>query len=218
MVGGKKMADREYLGYFHDGSWVGAGEEYEVYVDEDGVLRLERCLSFQGRWNELMPFRYKFGKKYFGDEKFLVGLKSEAISKLVMKCNGKKEQEIAEIIGKFRDKRDLYKSCNSVQWEEWVNLRNKFNWFVIGLDRDIDVYGEGFSVRVLFRTDISFEDRKRFLKENRMEFLLWVIGEVSNSKRMVKKIGDISFYKPVEIINLRMPEVEVKFEVKGEAA
>lgn len=34
----------------------------------------------------------------------------------------------------------------------------------------------------------------------------------------MKKIGDIGFYKPVEIVTLRIPETETKFEAKGELA
>ena len=42
--------------------------------------------------------------------------------------------------------------------------------------------------------------------------------ELAESKSVRRKIGDMRFYRPVEIINLRANEVEVKFEPKKEVA
>lgn len=216
------MAVKENLGYWHCGRWVYSSgdlveEDYNVYIDEDGILRMEECGRFYCQWSDLLPFKYAFGKR-FGDEKFLIGVKSDFISRVLKECCGKSEAEVYEIIEKYRGKREAHRNRDSAVQKEWEKLREKFDGVVIGIDSTIDVYGNGFSVRVLFGSDVTFVGRKKFLQENRVEFLKWVISDISKSKKITKRIGDIRFYKPVEIINLRVPEVEVKFEVKGDVA
>ena len=40
--------------------------------------------------------------------------------------------------------------------------------------------------------------------------------EIPYYQKIMKKIGDLKFYKPVEIIVLRSNELDIKFEVKGD--
>ena len=106
---------------------------------------------------------------------------------------------------------------NSDERKRWCSLNSESRLHIIGLDRSfIDVYPTGFSVRLLLRTSKSFDEQKKFLKENRKDILKYVMNEIQYSKKIMKRIGDLKFYKPVEIILLRTNEVDIKFEVKGE--
>ena len=96
------------------------------------------------------------------------------------------------------------------------DLNNRFkNNIIIGLENEIDVFETGFSVRVLCNSQTTQQKRKKFLEENKREFLIWIIEAIQEKKRITNKIGDVCFYEPTEIIFLKIPEVEIKFEVKG---
>ena len=131
-------------------------------------------------------------------------------------CCGKSVEEAKEIARRYAGKRYERKAKEEEGQAKWEALRKKFSGYVIGLDHEADVFDAGFSVRVLFRPSSSFAERRAFLKENRIEFVRWVVHECGNDYWIKKRIGDIRFYKPVEMVALRAPEVEVKFEVKRE--
>ena len=136
----------------------------------------------------------------------------------LFEADGKTVEEVCEIAQKRVEAREARNAEYYEKRRRWKKLREKFDGVVIGIDSKIDVYDVGFSVRVLFGSDITFAGKKKFLAENRVEFVKWVMHELTENKAARRKIGDIRFYKPVEIINLRAREVEVKFEVKGEVA
>ena len=107
---------------------------------------------------------------------------------------------------------------NSDERKRWLTLNSESRLHVVGLDRRfIDIFPTGFSVRLLLRTSNSFDDQKKFIQGNRKDILKYVMNEIQYSKKIMKKIGDLKFYKPVEIILLRTNEVDIKFEVKGES-
>lgn len=199
---------RKLIGYW-DGGWKRGS--YEVYV-QNGELLLEKTVT--AKWYNNSGFKRDFGELYFEDPEFLIGTSTEFVHKLLMECNGKDEKEIMEIVKKCKDKREENLTSDYRRQKEWEKLREKFDGIVIGVDREIDVYDSGFSVRVLFGSDVTFVGRRQFLTENKKEFVRWVMNEIRNSKYLSRMIGDIKYYKPVEIINLRAHEVEVKFEVK----
>ena len=203
---------RELIGYWEGGYRLGS---YEVYI-QNGKLSLEKKKPFT--WYNNIGFKRDFGNLLFGDKEFLVGTSTEFVHKILLECNGKDKKGIEEIAKKYKDKREANRTSDFRKQKEWEKLRDKFDGIVIGVDSQIDVYESGFSVRVLFSSDVTFGGRKQFLFENKIEFVKWVMREIENSKVMTRRIGDMKFYKPVEIINLRVHEVEVKFEVKNEVA
>ena len=198
---------RELIGYWDGGYRAG---KYAVYLD-DGVMFVNKEYV-NVSWN--LDFKREFGKRFFGDSEFLVGVVSEYVTGILFECDGKDENGVHEVIEKYKGKRDERRALWFKRQKEWEKLREKFDGIVIGVDSEIDVYDSGFSVRVLFSSDVTFAGRRQFLTENKKEFVRWVMNEIRNSKYLSRRIGDIKFYKPVEIINLRAHEVEVKFEVK----
>jgi len=199
----------ECIGYWDGGYRIGS---YAVCLD-NGIMFVKRDYS-RNAWADRIDFKREFGKRYFGDPEFLIGTNNEYVSGILFECDGKDEDGVREVIRKYKDRREGYRTSEYRKRKEWEKLREKFDGIVIGIDSKIDVYGSGFSVRVLFGSDVSFGGKKKFLAENRIEFVRWVIHELSESKSAMKKIGDMRFYRPVEIINLRAQEVEVKFEIK----
>lgn len=188
-----------------------------VYVDERGDIRVRpQTGAVYGRGP--VEFKRAFGERYFGDCSFLVGVDGEYVDRILRECDGKTEDEVVKVCEKYRAMRNERKTEREKETEKWRKLREKFDGVVIGLDSKIDVYDAGFTVRVLFGSDIAFAGKKKFVAENRTEFLKWVMHELSESKRAMRKIGDMRYYRPVEIVVLRSSEVEVKFEVKKEVA
>lgn len=185
-------------------------QDYEIVID-DGVMVL---IPSYGAWERRVDFKRAFGKRFFGDSEFLIGCIGEFVDKIILECDGKDLDGVHKVAEKYLAKRREKRTRDFSEKAKWSELKDRFDGVVIGIDKNIDVYGTGFSVRVVFSSDVSFKDRAAFLKENRADFVRWVMKEISDSKKIVGKIGDIRFYKPVEIVNLRAHEVEVKFEVK----
>ena len=207
------MLNRETIGFWSEDS----GEEYieyKLYV-LDGIFRMEKTdyLVIRIGGTETRCKR-ELGKRYFGDERFLIGVRSDLVTRIIREFNGKSEDEVMEIAKRYIDKREEHRTKELESLQKWERLRKKFGGLVIGTEKKVDVYENGFSVRVLFNSNMTFDDRMSFIKENKCAFMKWIMKEVSENKIAIRKIGDIRFYKPVEIINLRANEVEVKFEVK----
>ena len=205
----------EWIGY-----WNGWRRDryfaYEVKI-EDGVFKVECQFNKRGYnfgHEDELDFKRAFGVRFFGDSEFLIGVYNDYVTNFLFRCNGKSEDEVMRICADHRKAREAKRAEVAEKREKWSELREKFDGVVIGVDGKIDVYGNGFSVRVLFSSDVTFEGRKRFLSENKVEFVRWVMHEIGQSKAMARRIGDMRYYRPVEIINLRAHEVEVKFEVK----
>ena len=197
---------------------VGRYDTKQTFFFEDGVFGYEYDIHSRRRlsYRDKMDFKRAIGGRLFGDTEYLIGLTDDFMDRVIKECVGKTEEEIARVTGRYRTYREIRRAERDKGFEKWAELREKFGGVVIGIDSEIDVYDVGFSCRVLFNTDLSFSERGKFLRENRVEFVRWVMSEISDSKGIKRKIGDIRFYRPVEMVNLRMNEVEVKFEVKKE--
>lgn len=154
----------------------------------------------------------KLSAELFSDEKYLDHVDDDAILRLMKNVERVGAEKAA---AQFRQRRDKRVAQLEREKQRWEALREKFNGIVIGLDNELDMYGDGFSVRVLMNSSLSFTERKSFVKENRAEFVSWVMHELMESAKTAKRIGDIRFYRPVEMTVLRAAEVELKFEVKA---
>lgn len=98
---------------------------------------------------------------------------------------------------------------------QFEKMDDQFQEYVVGLANDIDIYSSGFSVRVLLASYHSFDERRLFVKSHKMDLTRWTMWRITENYKMMKKIGSLDFYKPVEIVTLRNPEVEIKFQVKN---
>lgn len=101
----------------------------------------------------------------------------------------------------------------------WLALSDEAKHYIVCIDRNYkDICPTGFSVRLLLKSDKSFQEQKQFVKTHRKDILQYVMNEIPHTKKIMRRIGDLKFYKPVEIILLRSNELDIKFEVKGELA
>jgi len=117
-------------------------------------------------------------------------------------------RRLAERLHKRREKREKFLA-------QFEKMDDQFQEYVVGLANDIDIYSSGFSVRVLLASYHSFDERRLFVKSHKMDLVRWAMWQIAENYRMMKKIGSLDFYKPVEVVTLRNPEVEIKFQVKN---
>lgn len=190
-------------------SWGEYLNDYRERYWEKGTVRRrgdDGCY-----WDVDTRAKRNLSLKLFGDEFYLDYVAPEVIDRLLARV---RDKGVEKATACFRQRREERAKKMEIEKQRWTNLREKFNGIVISMDSKIDVYSDGFSVRVLLNSETSFAERKSFLKENRAEFLKWLMYELSQNVKTSRRIGDIGFYKPVEMTLLRAPEVEVKFEVK----
>ncbi len=80
-------------------------------------------------------------------------------------------------------------------------------------EKTINQWNNGFSIRVICCHD-SFENRKDFVEYEKPALIKAVCDAIQKSPRIIRKIGDISYYQATEIIALQRPEIEIIFESK----
>lgn len=191
---------------------------YRFVIDDSGFRIVCRIGHDGSGYYEDIERKRKIGRILIGDDSFFMHCKDEYIWKILRCLDGLGLDEANEFVENLVREREDKKREEILEREKYQKIREKFSGYVIGIDKEIDVFQTGFSVRVLFKSDESFENRKRFVKENTKEFVKYVIGELEDSKKVTNRIGDMKFYKPVSIVTLRSAEVEVKFEVKRDIA
>lgn len=193
------------------GSTRGESGIYGVY-SEDGRFGVERIVGVttERGFGEYKEIKFSLGERYLGDRDFFKGVDYYAVLKFIFDMVGKSEEEVREAMFERKDKREERKKVGDEQKSDWEQLKERFGGIVIGLDKKIDSYDDGFSVRVLLRSGTTYKERKEFVHEKKKDMLRWIMEELKDNKKVV----DIRFYKPVEICVLRVPEVDVKFELK----
>ena len=186
------------------------------YGVKDGCLRKIEVPA--GRYNRLWFSEYKdkieewlesFGYDYKAfDYKFI---RNTVLDPFVDRPIEEAEENIKVLADRLRKRREKNKRL----LEHWKEMDEIFDGCVVGLGKEIDVYSSGFSVRVLLSSSRSFEERRAFIKAHKVELVRWTMYQISESGKMMNAIGSLDFYRPVEIITLRNPEVEIKFQVKN---
>lgn len=195
-------------------NWADGWEKYrddycKQYWKEHGVRYWKEV---DCNWAVRAMAKRALSKELFDDEFYIYCIADDVIDRLFTRIS---EDGVEKATSQFRQRREENRKKLEIERQRWDNLREKFGGIVISMDSKIDIYSTGFSVRVLLNSETSFAERKKFLKENRTEFLKWLMYELMRNVKTSRRIGDISFYKPVEMTLLRVPEVEVKFEVKA---
>lgn len=116
---------------------------------------------------------------------------------------------------RIRNKKELERAENSKKRLANASLPDGL---VLGLAKEIDVCESGFSVRVLLSSSLTFEQHKKLVKDNKAKICKWAMTEITERKSMLKAVGSMTFYKPVEMTILRSCEIEIKFEDKDTTA
>ena len=101
-----------------------------------------------------------------------------------------------------------------IRAQQWEDLRARFDKYITGIDRNyINIHPTGFSVRIHMKT-APIEERKSYVEKNRKDILIWCTGKIAEVRGFMRKIGDLSYYTPTEIVVLQSGEMEVFYEVK----
>ncbi len=111
-------------------------------------------------------------------------------------------------------KRSQSRESPAVSRVKWVNQRDRFDGWIIGIDKQyFNMHSTGSSVCILLKSSEKNE-RAAFVKENCKDILSWCTEEIPSQPRIMKKIGSIDYYNPTEITLLANNEIEVFYEVK----
>lgn len=192
------------------GVWSRRYFGYAVFM-ENGVMHTE----FEWRESEShLSFKKKFGKRFFNDESFWVGISYDVFETFLLSCDGMSEAQIIERAKAWLKKREERREAERKKTEPWRSLSEGLREVVIGVDKSVDVFNTGFNVRVICNSAATVEERKKSVRVSQSEFLRYVMFEVAKNRNAMSKLGDIRFYRPVEIVYLSSPQIEVKFEVK----
>ena len=187
--------------------WEGHRRESRTYYFDNGIVAFESGVDDWGNNSDTL--------RWFKSLGYDSVLAADRVDRILARCVGKGKDAVEDVVlgyaKRLRDRRDHKKKT----WDEWGELRDRFGGNVIGLEKEIDIYESGFSVRVLLSSSKTMDERRKFLRDNREDFVRYVMDEVGKNKRVMGRIGDIRFYKPAELIIMRVPVVEVKFEVKN---
>lgn len=203
----------KYLFDGNDGNklFVDSDNNILYYLDND-VIKTESVnyvLSHDFRKNWARQRKSIIGKIFFGDEEYFRTSTFKYISGFLKECSGKSVEVARKHASEILAKKEA-----GQYGQEWIDTRRRFGGMVIGIDSNIDVFPTGFSVRCLLNSGHDFSARRDFVRENGKELVKYVREEVGKARWAMKKIGDLRFYRVSEVTVLRVPEVELKFEVK----
>ena len=67
----------------------------------------------------------------------------------------------------------------------------------------------GFAVRMMVKATVPVNEQRAFVEKKREDILLWIIDEIMRTPVLLKKIGDLEYFKPTEVILLQNNEMEV---------
>lgn len=204
---------------------------FSIYYSDNGYLR--NIIAFPTKLEAVVEMTERLNKKhdefietYVGNTiDSFVSIQKHDISKFLDSAAAYNGENLlcSEIRNEFKTyfNKNLCGRgyINKDEKTRWLALSDEAKHYIISVDRNhTDICPTGFSVRLLLKSDKSFQEQKQFVKTYRKDILRYVMNEIPHIKKIIKRIGDLKFYKPVEIILLRSNELDIKFEVKGELA
>ena len=193
--------------------WAPSERSNCCFYLEDGLLRMQP-VSTKYLCSEERGDKSHLGARFFNNDRYFNHVDPRSISAIFMSCVGQPEAALKKQMDDFDKRRREREEKRSADAANWEKLKERFDGAVIGMDHRLDVFGAGFSVRVLLDTGMSFQRRRVFIKEHKTELISWIMHELSKGAVASKRIGSLRFYRPAEITILRAPEAEIKFEVK----
>lgn len=192
--------------------FIGGKWKNKIWAFENGVLIEQNRsdgLSFYGDCEDtIFDIMRSRGFNTQGTSDF-------GVVSVLDKCLGHDESFLYDVIDEMIKKQNERREKRLEKEKKWKELSHRFNGYVIGIEKKIDVFPTGFSVRVLLNTSLGYVERKEYMMKHKKEICQFAVNEIRESGWISKRIGDITFYKPVLITALRNAcEIEIKFEVK----
>lgn len=100
--------------------------------------------------------------------------------------------------------------------QKWEDLRSQFGGLILGIDKKFfRSFPSGFAVRVMLKAATPVNVQRSFVEKNREDILLWIMEEIRKTPALMRKIGDLDFFTPTEVILLQNNEMEILFEGKN---
>ncbi len=181
-----------------------------AYVIADGKLA-ERKATKYGSW---MLYKAEIDRwfEYLGRSN--KSYTDRFVRAILQPCVGKTTDELDSYAKAILEKNNAKRALETAKKRSWEDCDEDFKSFVVGLDSTLFLYDAGFSVRLVISSARSFEERRNFVKRRGRDILKWTAQELMLNPRSAGQIGDIRFYKPVTIGVMRVPQIEIKYEVK----
>lgn len=177
------------------------------YLDETNVLQYKICLP--GVMEKIPAFPEDMLLQFLNSYGF--SGKHYCISQVLMdRCGQNWDDCLDTIMWKHKDAHDRFTRM-SIFPEE-------FQKCVLLLSKEIDVYTTGFTVWILVgpKAFSSVEEKAAFLKTYKKQLVIYARNEILAKKNFIRKIGDLRYYRPVELAFAKTSEIAVKFELKEE--
>ena len=150
-----------------------------------------------------------------------VSFHDDLLQKYIDQHIGKPYTELEETIAEsaktraqLRTEKEARKNRPPDPGTDLTPSQNLFLGFIVCMDKKIDIRPFDFAVRLLCSSSSSFENRHKVASKHKKEIVAYVMREMQKNKRIIKKVGSLSYYEPSSIRVLRTPEIEVLFSVK----
>lgn len=187
--------------------------EHYKFTIEDGMIRRKKV---DNRCVIPTPAQNKEMKNYLEE----LGYKPKVWTRttetfvtesLLSPMAGHTVQEFEDHVAKMAKKMGQTRKFREKADGDWKRLKDRFDGVILGLDKVIDIYEEGFSIRIILKSTASLDERREFVKKKKGDIARWVCEDIASKDELVNQIGNINDYAPKELLVLKIPELEIKF-------
>lgn len=175
-----------------------------VYVDKNGIIRLDSPDSYFREEGKLREFVLDCGYKSFSFWSMIDLLKTFE----------------GQHINRFRDellrRSEQAKKVRVVRKSKrqlWDECQKKFSGMMLGII-DIDVFEAGFVVWFGVPTSKSFKEQSAFVKANQKDILEYLQEKIQIVPRWKRAAALLPFCRPTEITVTRTNSVAVSYDIK----
>ena len=191
--------------------------DYILYcLDENGIIRKKFGKEYKEQYADglLKEYQQEIKEEMIADG---YNLRNDYFVRLLQTYANKPWTDLLNYIQKRIELKEYNRQKQAEKDKRWADLYKKFNGKILGLDiKHFDVYDKGFSVEIVMSSGLSREERLEYVKTHKKDIIKWCMEEIGKEDKLTKKIGDVSYYKPSEIVIMKNPRVMVSFVVKKE--
>ena len=190
-------------------------EHYRYYLEEDEIRKKKidgRCV--QPSKAQDMCMRALLETLGYKPKVWTRTTQEFVTESLLNPMVGRSGEEFRKHVSKMAKKLGQTREFREKTDGDWKRLRARFDGAVLGLDKVVDVYEGGFSIRIILKSTMSFSERRWFVRDHKYDLAKWVVQEIKARDELRSQIKGIGSFIPKDIIILNIPELEIEFEAK----
>ena len=128
---------------------------------------------------------------------------------------GQPVSHIPKYIEEYKSKNAKLRQDRKKLWDDWETVRDTFNNIVLGVDKEIDYYDTGFTVRIVL-SHAPYQERRETLKNKKKELISYVMTELKRNRSFRQRVPSMDYFYPQEIFIFKsVAEAEIKFSIKS---